>query len=133
MSWKTRQLISLLQRVQVLKFFATSKLWYMASALPLPASFAKKIESFMGSFLWVGKLERLQLDEVKNSVSTGGLSLPCVASKANSLFLKQTCRLVMDPFSKEYGHVSYWLGLYVKTIFLGWQRVLMLRLWDLTL
>ena len=117
MSWKTRQLISLLQRVQVLKIFATSKLWYMASALPLPASFAKKIESFMGSFLWVGKLERLQLDEVKNSVSTGGLSLPCVASKANSLFLKQTCRLVLDPFSKEYGHVSYWLGLYVKEYF----------------
>ena len=57
------------------------------------------------------------LDEVKNPVSAGGLGLPCVSSKANSLFLKQTCRLIMDPFSKEYGHVSYWLGLYVKDYF----------------
>ena len=106
-----------MQHVQVLKVFATSKLWYIASAILLPAAFVKKIESLMGSFPGVGKLERLQLDEVKNPVSAGGLSFPCVASKAKSLFLKQTCRIVMDPSSKEYGHVSYWFGLYVKDYF----------------
>ena len=55
----------------MIKIFATSKLWYKASALPLPPKFAKKFESLLGSFLWVGKLERLQLDEVKNPLSAG--------------------------------------------------------------
>ena len=67
MSWSSRQLNTLLQRVEVLRVFATSKLWYMASALPLPSKFSKKFEALMGSFLWMGKLERLQLDEIKKT------------------------------------------------------------------
>ena len=117
MSWKARQLNNLSQKIQVLKIFVTSKLWYMASALPLPEKFAKKFETMMGSFLWVGRLERLQIDEVKNSLSDGGLGLPCVSSKACSLFLKQTCRILMDPDSKQYGHVKYWLGLHIREFF----------------
>ena len=96
MSWKSRQLNTLIQRVEVLRVFATSKLWYKASALPLPRKFVKGFESLMGSFLWFGKLERLQIDEVKNPLCAGGLGLPCVSSKSDSLFLKQTCRLLMD-------------------------------------
>ena len=87
MSWKSRQLNTIFQRVQVIKVFATSKLWYKASALPLPSKFAKKIESVIGRFLWVGKLERLQIDELKNHEEAGGLGLPCASSKDNSLFL----------------------------------------------
>ena len=116
MSWKARQLCTLIERVEVLRIFATSKLWYKASALPLPASYAKKFESLMGSFLWVGKLEKLKIDEVKNDRSQGGLGLPCVASKANALFLKQTCRF-LDPSSKQYGHIRYWLGLHLRDYF----------------
>ena len=101
----------------MIKIFATSKLWYKASALPLPPKFAKKFESLLGSFLWVGKLERLQLDEVKNPLSAGGLGLPCVSSKANSLFLKQTCSLILDFESKPFGHVKFWLGLHLKHYF----------------
>ena len=112
-----RQLNTLFQCFQVLKLFATSKLWYVASGLPLPAKFLKKIESLMGSFLWAGRLKRLQLDEVKNTENAGGLGLPCVFSKANSLFLKQTCRLLMCPGSKQYGHLRYWIGLYVRDFF----------------
>ena len=43
--------------------------------------------------------------------------MPCVFSKANSLFLKQTCRLLMCPGSKQYGHLRYWIGLYVRDFF----------------
>ena len=101
----------------MINIFATSKLWYKASTLPLPPKYAKKCESLLGSFLWVGKLERLQLVEVKNSLSAGGLGLPCVSSKANSLFLKQTCRLILDVESKQSGHVKHWLGLHLKHYF----------------
>ena len=117
MSWKSRQLNSLFQRVQVLKLFATSKIWYKASALPLPSNYLKKFESLMGSFLWIGRLERLQLDEVKNSLFAGGLDLPCIFSKANSLFLKQTCRWLLDSASRQYGHLKYWVGLHLREFF----------------
>ena len=74
MSWKARQLNTLIERVEVLRLFATSRLWYKASVLPLPSSFVKKFESIMGSFLWVGKLERLQINELKNPRWAGGLA-----------------------------------------------------------
>ena len=117
MSWSSRQLETLVQRVEVLRVFATSKLWYKASALPLPMKFAKQFESAMFRFLWIGKLEKLKLDEIKNPASVGGLNLPCVISKADSLFLTQTCRLLAKPDSKQYKHVQYWLGLYTREHF----------------
>ena len=40
MSWSSRQIETLVHRVEVLRLFATSKLWYKASALPLSTKFA---------------------------------------------------------------------------------------------
>ena len=117
MSWSSRQLDTLVQRVEVIRLFATSKLWYKASALPLPLKYAKKFESAIFRFLWIGKLEKLKLDEVKNSALSGGLNLPCVVSKADSLFLTQTCRLLSIPNNKQYKHIKYWLGLYIREYF----------------
>ena len=111
MSWSSRQLETLVQRVEVMRMFATSKLWYMASALPMTSKYVNQFESAMFRFLWIGKLEKLKLDEVKNPASSGGLNIPCVVSKADSLFLTQTCRLLEKPNSKQFKHVQYWLGL----------------------
>ena len=80
MTWSARQLNTMIQRVEVLRLFVTSKLWYKASVLPLPTKFLKKFESLMGRFLWAGKLERLKIDELKNPKSAGGLGLPCILS-----------------------------------------------------
>ena len=117
MSWKARQLNTLKQRVEVLKVFATSKIWYKASALPLPTKFVKKFQSLMGSFIWLGRLERLQIDELKNPICDGGLGLPCISSKADALFLKQTCRLLVNTQSMQYQHVRYWLGIHLREYF----------------
>ena len=117
MSRSSRQLNTLVQRVEVIRIFATSTLWYKASDLPLPAKYAKKFESSIFRFLWIGKLEKLKLEEIKNPVLQGGLRLPCVMSKADSLFLTQTCRLLSDPGNKQYKHIKYWLGLYVREYF----------------
>jgi hypothetical protein len=48
---------------------------------------------------------------------SGGLNLPCVASKADSLFLSQTCRMLTIPGNKQYMHIKYWLGLYMREYF----------------
>ena len=117
LSWSSRQLETLAQRVEVLRMFATSKLWYKASALPLPPKFVKKFEAAMVRFLWIGKLEKLKIDEVKNPVLSGGLNLPCIISRADSLFLTQLCRILRDPSSKQYQHIKYWIGIYVRDIF----------------
>ena len=122
MSWSSRQLETLVQRVEVLRLFATSKLWYKASAIPLPFKFAKKFESAIFRFLWIGKLEKLKLDEVKNPTLSGGLNLPCIISKADSLFLSQTCRILANPSSKQFKHIHYWLGLYMRDYFPGMQE-----------
>ena len=51
MSWSSRQLETLVQRVETLRIFATSELWFKASALPMPLKFAKKFEAAMTRFL----------------------------------------------------------------------------------
>ena len=117
MSWSSRQLETLIQRVEVLRLFGTSKLWYKASVLPLPVKYAKKFESAMVKFLWVGRLEKLKIDEIKNPYLSGGLNLPCVVSKADTLLLSQVCRMLKNSNSKEYLHMKYWLGLYISEYF----------------
>ena len=76
-------------RVEVLRVFVTSKLWYKASALLIPTNFVKKFEAAMVKFLWIGKLEKFKNGEIKNPVWSGGLNLPCIISRADSLFLSQ--------------------------------------------
>ena len=96
-------------------------------ALPLPAKYFKKLKSVIGRFLWSGKLEKLQINELKNSKSNGGLNLPCVFSKANALFLSQSCRILLSYDTKNFGHLKY-LVFILGNIFPLWQQDLMQRL-----
>ena len=73
--------------MDVLQIFGTSKLWYVCQVLPLPVMFVKKFEALIRSFIWTGKLEKLALDEIKNTREEGGLNVVCVKSKADALFL----------------------------------------------
>ena len=87
-SWNLRSLDTFQQRVDVLQIFGTSKLWYVCQVLPLPFKFGKKFEALVRSFIWTGKLEKLALDEIKNSREEGGLNVVCITSKADALFLR---------------------------------------------
>ena len=57
------------------------------------------------------------IDEIKNPYNFGGLNLPCIISKADSLMLSQVCRMLKNPSSKEYRHLKYWIGLYTGEYF----------------
>ena len=73
-----------------------------------------KIENIIWRFVWVGKLEKLALDETKNPREQGGLNIVCVRSKADALFLRQTCRMLAEPDLNSFKHIKYWVGLYLE-------------------
>jgi hypothetical protein len=114
-SWKKRSFDSMSQRVEAVKTFAMSKLWYVCQVLPLPHTFAKKIESLTSSFLFQRKPERLKLAELCLPPERGGLGLPEVRSKADALRLKQLTRMLQKPeggssSGGSYRHLCYWLA-----------------------
>merc|ERR1712240_374570 len=88
-SWSHRVLDTLQQRVDVIRMFGLSRVYYVASILPVTPSVVKKFESIMGKFIWSksGKILRIALDEIKNKKLDGGLQLPCLASMADSLLV----------------------------------------------
>lgn len=108
-SWSSRHLPTLSQRVMVLNTFAMSKLWYLAQILPIPKRIVEAMEKEIRAFLWLGRLEKLSLDELCAPVKSGGLGLPLIKAKAESLLLKQTCRILATNNSTR-KHVSFWLG-----------------------
>ena len=60
-SWGSRLLDTLWQRVTVLHTFAYSRVWYLAQVLPLPKGFCERFEQEARIFLWwVGGLSRFR-------------------------------------------------------------------------
>ena len=51
-SWSSRILDTLAQRVEVVKLFALSRIYYVASILPIPKNIVTKIEQAVGIFIW---------------------------------------------------------------------------------
>ena len=70
-------------------------------------------ENVLKKFIWTGKLEKLALDETKNARVDGGLGIVCIRSKADALFLRQTCRLLAGSEFNSYKHIRYWVGQYM--------------------
>ena len=113
-SWKQRNFDTMVQRVEAARTFALSKLWYVCQVLPLPFTFAKKIESLLSSFIFRGKPERLKLTELCLPPERGGLSLPELRSKADALRLKQLTRMLQHKEGGSYRHMCYWLGQHLQ-------------------
>ena len=111
-SWSNRILDTLQQRVEVIRIFGLSRVYYVAAVLPMNHKVVKKFESLMGKYLWnfSGKILRVATDEMKNKKMEGGLNLPCLASMADSLLFSQLCRLIRSGEKKSIEHASYWLG-----------------------
>ena len=96
LSWSPRALETIFQRVEVIRTFALSRVYYLASILPLPLVTAKSFEKMIGKFLWTssGKVLRVSIDELKNPLEKGGVGLICIKSMSKSLLLSQVLRLL---------------------------------------
>ena len=111
-SWSSRVLDTLQQRVDVIRMFGLSRVYYVASILPVTPNIVKQFESLMGKFIWSrsGRILRIALDEIKNRKLDGGLQLPCLASMADSLLVSQCVRLINSGDKKSLQHLSFWLS-----------------------
>ena len=93
-----------------MKTFALPKLWYKALILPLPGKIAANFEQEVRNFIWRGRLEKPAFGEMCNSVEEGGLGVPCIRSKADSLLLKQLLRMLEDTTACHHNHLKFWIG-----------------------
>ena len=118
-SWESRQLETLSQRVQVARTFALSKLYYVAQVLPLPGEHRRRVEKRLFSFIFRGRQERLKLSEMENTCDNGGLGLPNLSVKADSLMMKQLCRMMTMENEDSFRMVGYWLGGFIQDTGLG--------------
>ena len=113
MSWKAKPVHNFSQRAFVLKVFATSKLWYLAQILPIPKSTIQYLEQQVGAFIWRGHMERISLHELYLDTNQGGLGLPNISAKADSLFLMHLIRILkVDCPTRD--HLMYWSGISLR-------------------
>ena len=117
MSWSSRRLDTLQQRIEVLRSFALSRVYYVASILPLRQSLVKQFETLIGKFLWKGRILRVALEELKNGYLDGGLNLPCIGTMNRSLLASQCLRLINSGDQKSIAHLDYWMGPVLEEIF----------------
>ena len=106
----TRTLDSLMQRVEIVRLFALSRIYYIASVLPLSKTIAGKIDRIIGKFIWSGKILRVSNNDMKLPLLGGGLNLTSVFSMANTLRLSSLLRLVKSEVLKSIGHFWFWIG-----------------------
>ena len=111
-SWSSRMLEHLCQRIDVLRIYALSRVFYLASILPISKTLGKKFEKLTGKFIWSfsGKILKLSLNDLKLPLDRGGLKLTCVHFMSKSSILTQLLRLAKYGDSKSRGHASFWLG-----------------------
>ena len=109
LTWSNRMLPNLSQRAFLLKVFALSKIWYLAQVLPMPNNILREIEQKIQSFLWLGRLERLSLEELHVPLSEGGLGIPNILAKADSLFTRHLLR-ILENETPTRDHLMYWVG-----------------------
>ena len=111
-SWSSRRLNLLVQKVEVLKIFALSRVYYVASVLPMTKTMGAKFEKLIGKFIWShsGKLLRVAMNELKLPVEKGGLGLTCIHFMSKSLLLTQLLRLIKHSADKSLSYVDFWIG-----------------------
>ncbi len=111
--WSARDLPTLKMRARALEVFGLSKLWYAAQVIPLTKKHQVRAQAAAGAFLWRGSLERLAYRELHRSPEQGGLSLTCLATRAEALLVKQACHR-LEQGGNPRGHLAYWLGISLR-------------------
>jgi hypothetical protein len=80
--WATRKLDTLQKHSRAIETFALSQTRYMAQILPMPQRVADRLERAAGSFLWLGRFEKLAWEQLQSRLTRGGLRVSNVAARS---------------------------------------------------
>ena len=111
-SWSSRVLDTIIQRVDVVKIYAFSRIYYIASVLPLSKTMRERIDKLVGKFTWSmsGKILRVSRQDLCKVTLEGGLNLTCLDSMTKAFRSSQLLRLLKNGDSKSIGHINFWIG-----------------------
>lgn len=92
--------LNLCQKVILINTYINSKIWYMASNIPLTKGFATKIKAELGKFIWHGQsLQRIAFANLILPKERGGLNLHCPETKSRALLVNRLINLAPElPF-----------------------------------
>ena len=93
-AWRSRAL-SFSGRAVVLN--SLSRIWYVASAVAMPKSVLKELNTRTFNFFWAGKKDRVARKVIHHSKSQGGFSVVSVELKIHSLLGQWFRRLGVSP------------------------------------
>ena len=122
-SWQLRRLPALWQRAQVATVYALSRIWYFCQVLWLPPVWAAVFRKAVREFVWKDRFERLAMEELHVPLAQGGLSIPCIQTRAQSLLAKQCCHFIGGG-GRLAVHLSFWLGPRLRHLVPALPRVL---------
>ena len=83
---------------------------------PRPPPPGARLEAKIRGFLWLWRLEKLPLDELYAPEKKGGLGLPNIAAKCDSLRIKHLLRCIKKEGPTR-GHLDYWMGRKIRVRF----------------
>ena len=110
--WGSRSISTLKQRVFISSTYGLSKLWYLAQVLQAPDKIIEEVEKICRQYLWRGRLEHLPWEELMANRDEGGLGIPHIKSKCDTLFLRNLNKGLQDETTRL--HLSYWLGISLR-------------------
>lgn len=95
--------LNLIQKVFYLNTYASSKIWYVASTVPIDKKSIARIKCMYGNFLWNHAILRVSFDQLCLPKQTGGLGLISPELKCKALLINRYVRLKsITPFFHTY-------------------------------
>ena len=87
-----------LRKIIYTNTFAFSRVYYVASIIPISKAIAGKFEKLVGKFVWKwsGKVLRVSKDDIRNGPLKGGLGVTCILTMCKSLLISQLLRLLKN-------------------------------------
>ena len=108
-SWRSRAL-SFKGKAVVSNALAMSRVWYVASLVPMPPWALAELNSLVFKFFWSGKKDLVARNVVIHARESGGFCVISTAFKVQSLLVQWIKRFASSP-SGWVGLMSYWFHL----------------------
>jgi hypothetical protein len=103
----------LLEKVDFVHSYALSKIWYIASVLPITNVMEKKLNKHIGFFLWSEESFRIARSNCFLTPERGGIGLVHIRAKCDAIYLVTALRSLNNQGSMIFKEVlSHFLNLH---------------------